>query len=35
MSPGFDYADYAHGRRDELVAQFPDHADRIRVLTTA
>jgi predicted cupin superfamily sugar epimerase len=34
MSPGFDYADYAHGRRDELVVHFPDHADLIRALTT-
>ena len=33
MAPGFDYADYEHGRRDELVAQFPEHADRIRALT--
>jgi predicted cupin superfamily sugar epimerase len=33
MSPGFDYADYEHARRDALVAQFPDHADRIRALT--
>jgi len=34
MSPGFDYADYAHGRRDELVAQFPEHAAATRALTT-
>lgn len=33
MSPGFDYADYAHGRRDELMARFPAWADRIRQLT--
>ena len=35
MSPGFDYADYEHGPRDELVAQFPAEAARIRLLTTA
>ena len=34
MAPGFDYADYAHGRRDDLIATFPTHADRIRRLTT-
>ena len=34
MSPGFDYADYEHGRRDELIAQFPDCASQIRALTT-
>jgi len=33
MAPGFDYADYAHGRRDELASRHPDHADRIRDLT--
>ena len=35
MSPGFDYADYQHGWRDELIAKFPDHAERIRLLTTS
>ena len=34
MSPGFDYADYEHGRRDELIAQFPAYASHIRALTT-
>jgi uncharacterized protein len=33
MAPGFDYTDYAHGRREDLIAQFPEHADRIRRLT--
>ena len=33
MAPGFDYADYAHGRRDDLIEQFPAHADHIRRLT--
>ena len=23
MAPGFDYADYEQGRRDELVARYP------------
>jgi hypothetical protein len=30
MSPGFDYADYETGMRDELVAQYPDVADKIK-----
>jgi predicted cupin superfamily sugar epimerase len=34
MSPGFDYADYAHGQRDELSKRFPDYAERIRRLTS-
>ena len=34
MAPGFDYADYQHGRRDELIAQFPAVADHIISLTT-
>ena len=33
MAPGFDYADYEHGRRDELVAQFPAAAEHIISLT--
>ena len=33
MAPGFDYADYRHGRRDELMKQFPSHAEQIRLLT--
>ena len=33
MSPGFDYADYETGLRDELVAQYPDTADLIRQYT--
>ena len=33
VAPGFDYADYEEGRRDELVAQFPQFADLIRRLT--
>jgi predicted cupin superfamily sugar epimerase len=33
MAPGFDYADYSHGRRDDLTKKFPAHADHIRRLT--
>jgi predicted cupin superfamily sugar epimerase len=29
MSPGFDYADYETGVRQELIAQYPDAADAI------
>jgi uncharacterized protein len=33
MSPGFDYADYESGARDELIAQYPDVAEMIRQYT--
>ncbi len=33
MSPGFDYADYETGVRDELIAQFPGVAEMIREYT--
>jgi predicted cupin superfamily sugar epimerase len=33
MSPGFDAADFEIGMRDELSAQYPDHAARIAILT--
>jgi predicted cupin superfamily sugar epimerase len=33
VAPGFDYADYEHGNRDELIAQYPAFADWIRRLT--
>ena|SRR5271157_523216 len=33
MSPGFDYADYTTGVRDELIAQYPDAAELIREYT--
>lgn len=35
VAPGFDYADYEAGRRDELLYLFPDHQDMIRALTRA
>ncbi|MGZ5545271.1 MAG: cupin domain-containing protein [Limisphaerales bacterium] len=33
MSPGFDYADYESGKRDELLSRFPQHSAMLRVLT--
>ena len=33
MAPGFDYADYEPGRRDELIGLYPDYAEQIRQLT--
>lgn len=33
MAPGFDYADYEQGRRDDLVARYPGAAEMIRKLT--
>ncbi len=33
MAPGFDLADYEAGDRDELIARYPDAAERILVLT--
>ena len=34
MSPGFDYADYQHGSRDELIRSYPSQERRISALTT-
>lgn len=33
MSPGFDYADYSTGVREELMAQYPDVTEMIREYT--
>jgi hypothetical protein len=33
VCPGFEYADYEHGRRDELLRHWPGHADLLRRLT--
>jgi len=33
MSPGFEYADYEHGRRDGLLAAYPDFREMITALT--
>jgi predicted cupin superfamily sugar epimerase len=35
VAPGFDYADYTTGRRDELTTAFPDFAELITALTRA
>jgi predicted cupin superfamily sugar epimerase len=33
VTPGFDYADYEQGQRADLIARFPDQAERIKELT--
>ena len=33
VAPGFDYSDYEHGSRAELVRNYPAHAEMIRRLT--
>jgi predicted cupin superfamily sugar epimerase len=33
MSPGFDYADYETGVRDELISQYPDAEEIIKEYT--
>jgi len=33
MAPGFDYTDYEAGRRQALIAEYPDQAELIRRLT--
>jgi predicted cupin superfamily sugar epimerase len=33
VTPGFDYADYEQGERADLIARFPNQAERIRELT--
>lgn len=35
VSPGFDFNDFELGKRDELIRQFPDHAEIIRRLTNS
>ncbi len=35
VAPGFDYADYESGARDELIAEYPDMHDLITRLTDA
>lgn len=34
VAPGFEFADYDHGARDELVKQYPDFAQHITRLTS-
>lgn len=33
VAPGFEFADYAHGTRAELVGKYPEYAEKIRLLT--
>jgi uncharacterized protein len=33
VTPGFEFEDYETGKRDELIAQWPEHAELIRALT--
>jgi predicted cupin superfamily sugar epimerase len=33
VAPGFDFADFAHADRNELVARYPEHAAMIVALT--
>ena len=33
VTPGFDYADFEIGERDELLALYPQHAELIHALT--
>ncbi|QJB56179.1 cupin domain-containing protein [Pseudodesulfovibrio sp. zrk46] len=33
VAPGFEFADYAHGKRSALVEQYPDFAKEIALLT--
>ena len=33
VSPGFEFEDYEHGRRAELLSAYPDFAAQIRLLT--
>ncbi len=35
VAPGFDYADYEHGSREQLLADYPAFAELVRALTTA
>jgi hypothetical protein len=33
VTPGFDFADYRGGTAEELIAKWPEQAERIRALT--
>jgi predicted cupin superfamily sugar epimerase len=33
MAPGFDFADWSEAKRDELLREYPEHAELIRALT--
>ena len=34
VAPGFEFADYTHATRKELLAQYPEHEERITRLTS-
>jgi len=34
VSPGFDFADYEHGRRDDLIRGYPEFRENITALTS-
>lgn len=34
VAPGFEFVDYDHGGRAELLAQYPDFSKQIKMLTT-
>jgi predicted cupin superfamily sugar epimerase len=34
VAPGFDFADYQHGRRDDLIGSHPQFREKIVALTT-
>lgn len=34
VAPGFDFADYEHGRREELIRDYPQFREKILALTT-
>jgi hypothetical protein len=34
VAPGFDFADYEHGRREDLIAGYPEFREKIVALTT-
>ncbi len=34
VAPGFDFADYEHGRRDDLMAAYPEFRENIVALTS-
>ena len=35
VAPGFDFADYEHGRREQLIEKYPEFRERIAALTIA
>lgn len=33
VAPGFEFLDYAHGKRDDLLTEYPQFSEKIRLLT--